>query len=281
MSDAVHSLPDLKDPYHIRDEQIRDYRECGHVLLRGILSRDEVEIYREVIKAAACAGFGRVPCMADRDEDDFSRIFLQAFNIRETDPGSARFILAPRFGKIVADLMGVAGVRIYYDKAMFKEPESRITPWHQDGPHWPLYGDNVLTFWIPLVDIEPDMGPLRFATGTHRRKRFGPRGIHKDAQCYYEAYIKENHLSVIEEPIKAGDATLHNHWVLHGAGRNTSRMIREVMGMTFYEDGMVVDDSACDEMARPIIDASLGNRRPGEQADSDRNQVVYSVSTRF
>ena len=35
-------------------------------------------------------------------------------------------------------------VRIYYDKAMFKEPGSAITPWHQDGPHWPLASEKAL-----------------------------------------------------------------------------------------------------------------------------------------
>ena len=85
-------------------------------------------MYREMIKVAAYARFDKIPDMADREENDFSRIFLQTFNIRETDEHAARFILPLRFGKIVADIMGVDGVRIYYDKAMFKEPEIRSHP---------------------------------------------------------------------------------------------------------------------------------------------------------
>ncbi|MBT5875426.1 MAG: phytanoyl-CoA dioxygenase family protein [Candidatus Latescibacteria bacterium] len=276
--DGAGFLPGLEEAYDLTIDQINDFRELGFIHLPGVLSTREVEVYREVIHEAAHAHFGEVVAMADRPADDFSRVFLQAFNLRETDPRAARFILARRFGKIVAELMGVDGVRIYYDKPMFKEPDSRITPWHQDGPHWPLYGDNVLTLWIPLVDITNDMGPLSFAARTHRKKGFGPRGIHDDSQQYYERYIDEHAIEVFKPSLKAGEASLHNHWVLHSAGRNTTNRMREVMGITYYEDGMHIDDSACDETARPVIDETLGSRKPGERADSNRNQVVYRTS---
>lgn len=278
IDDRTSLLPGLEEPYDLTTDQIRDFRELGFVHLPGVLSTWEVEVYREVIREAAYARFGQVVAMANRPTDDFSRIFLQTFNLRETDSRAARFILARRFGKLVAELMGVDGVRIYYDKPMFKEPDSRITPWHQDGPHWPLFGDNVLTLWIPLVDITDDMGPLSFAARTHRKKGFGPRGIHDDSQRYYDRYINEHAIEVFKPSLRAGDATLHNHWVLHSAGCNTTDQIREVMGVTYYEDGMYIDDSACDISTRPVIDETLGGRKPGERADSTRNQVVYSSS---
>lgn len=33
-----------------------------------------------------------------------------------------RFVMARRFAKVAAELMGVDGVRIYHDQALFKEP---------------------------------------------------------------------------------------------------------------------------------------------------------------
>ena len=268
----------LATPYPLSAEHVRQYRENGHVHLRGVCTREEIAAYRGVLKAVTAERFAGASRMSDRPADDFSRIFIQTFNLREADERAARFIQSPRFGRIAADLMGVDAVRIYYDKAMFKEPESWITPWHQDGPHWPLLSEHVLTMWIPLVDATFDMGPPRFASGTHRDGVLGPRGIHRESESFFEDYIRANRIPVEEEEIPAGDATLHSHWVVHGARANTSGRVREALGITFYEDGLVVDDAACSAENRPVIDANLGNRRPGERADHPRNQVVFDRS---
>ena len=270
--------PDLSSEYSLTADHVRQYHENGHVHLGGVCSREEIAGYREVLKSVTAKRFAGAKKMSDRPEDDFSRVFMQTFNLREEDERAAGFIQSPRFGKIAADLMGVDAVRIYYDKAMFKEPDSWITPWHQDGPHWPLHSDNVLTMWIPLVDTTLDMGPPRFASGTHRSRVLGPRGIHRKSESFFEGYIRTSRIPVVEEEIPAGDATLHSHWVVHGARANTSNRIREAIGITFYEDGLCIDDSACSEENRPVIDANLGNRRPGQRADHPRNQVVYARS---
>ena len=268
----------LTSEYSLTADHVRQYRENGHVHLGGVCSREEIAEYREVLKSITAKRFAGAKKMSDRPEDDFSRVFMQTFNLREADERAARFIQSPRFGKIAADLMGVDAVRIYYDKAMFKEPESWLTPWHQDGPHWPFHSDNVLTMWIPLVDTSVDMGPPRFASGTHRSRVLGPRGIHRKSESYFEGYIRTRRIPVIEEEIPAGDVTLHSHWVVHGARANTSCRVREAIGITFYEDGLFIDDSACSEENRPVIDANLGNRRPGQRADHPRNQVVFARS---
>ncbi len=266
---------DLASPYSLSAEDVWHYRENGHVHLRGVCTKEEISGYRAVLKSVTAERFAGASKMSDRPEDDFSRVFMQTFNLREADERAAKFIQSPRFGKIAADLMGVDAVRIYYDKAMFKEPESRITPWHQDGPHWPLCSDHVLTMWIPLVDATIDMGPPRFASGTHKNRVIGPKGIHCDSESFFGDYIRSNRIPVVEEEIPAGDATLHSHWVVHGARANTSGRVREALGITFYADGLLIDDSACSEENQPVIDANLGNRRPGQRADHPRNQVVF------
>lgn len=279
MKEAKVKLPDLSSEYPLTEEQIESYRRNGHILLRGVCRKAEIAAFRPVIKAAAYEHFPKMPEMKDRPEEDFSRAFVQTFNLRNLDAGVAQFVLAHRFAGIVADLMGVDGVRIYYDKAMFKEPGGWITPWHQDGPHWPLAIDNVVTFWMPLVDLTPDMGTLKFASGTHKKRYFGPTGIHKATEIYYANYIKENHCPVFEEPLEAGDVSIHNHWTIHGAGANTSQRMREVMAMTYYEDGARIDDTVMRELNEPDFkfnpDSSLGNKMPGELADSEMNPLVF------
>src|SRR5690606_27250421 len=88
-------------------------------------------------------------------------------NLWQINDAAKKFVLAKRFAKIAADLMGVDGVRIYHDQALFKEAGGGITPWHQDQIYWPLDTPNTITMWMPLVPVSQESGTLTFASGTH------------------------------------------------------------------------------------------------------------------
>lgn len=64
--------------------------------------------------------------------------------------------------------MGVEGVRIYHDQALYKEPHGGHTPWHQDQIYWPLDTDKTITMWMPLVPISEEVGSMTFASESHR-----------------------------------------------------------------------------------------------------------------
>lgn len=302
------NLLDLNEFYNITVEKIDYFKQNGHVLLRNVCSKKEITVYRDLLKKTSFDQFPDIPKMDDRPEEDFSRAFIQTFNLHEHDPSLKTFCLSPRFGKISADLMQVRAVRLYYNKAMFKEPSSWITPWHQDGPHWPITSNNMLTMWIALVDITLDMGPIRFASKTHKNKYFGPKGISKQSESFYDEHIKSNHCGISEMSLKAGDATVHNHWTIHGAGCNKTKSMREVIAITMYQDGLKIDQSICqsDLTMMPMIkqdnnqtdnpatnkeensmnmvgmspegtvkDPFFGGRIHGEIANSKRNPLLF------
>ena len=47
--------------------------------------------------------------------------------------------------------MGVAGVRMYHDQALYKEPGGGITPWHVDQVYWPVSNNNTYLMISMLV----------------------------------------------------------------------------------------------------------------------------------
>src|ERR1044072_5051291 len=106
-------LPDLKDPIKIEQAQIEEFREKGHTLIRNILSKEEVDIYRDVIVSAADRYNTEKRNLAERDT--YGKAFLQITNLWQRDEGVRKFTLAKRFGKIAANLLGVGNVRIYQD----------------------------------------------------------------------------------------------------------------------------------------------------------------------
>src|SRR5579871_4778617 len=109
MSNTARTLPDLSSDYILTPEQIESYRQNGHVLLRGVCTPEEVAAYREALTAAAYRYNVETRPMEERDT--YGKAFLQVMNLWVKDEGVRRYVLARRFGKIAAQLMGVHGVR--------------------------------------------------------------------------------------------------------------------------------------------------------------------------
>ena len=165
MPDLSH-LTQLDSDYRLTTDQIAQYRRDGHILLRGVASPAEAVAYEPSISAAVVRTMTEMRPLAERDT--YGRAFLQVMNLWVRDEAVRRYVMARRFAKIAADLMGVNGVRIYHDQALYKEPGGGHTPWHQDEFYWPLDTDNTLTMWMPLVDIVAAMGTLIFAFAFRR-----------------------------------------------------------------------------------------------------------------
>src|SRR4051812_13223753 len=96
-------LADLKEPIKIPQEQIKEFREKGHTLIRNILSKEEVDVYRDVIVNAADRFNTETRSLSERDT--YGKAFLQITNLWQRDEGVRKFTLAKRFGKIAADLL--------------------------------------------------------------------------------------------------------------------------------------------------------------------------------
>ncbi len=238
---VLKKLPELTQNYTITVQQYADYQANGHVLLRNILSQDEVNSYRDVIVEAAERFNTEKRKMEDRDT--YGKAFLQIMNLWEVDKNVRKFTLAKRFGKIAADLMGAEKVRIYHDQALFKEAGGGHTPWHQDQYYWPLETKNTITMWMPLMDISVEMGMLTFASGSQELGFMGNLAISDKSEEVLGNLVKEKNYPITQaEIMQAGDATFHAGWTLHSAPGNYSDRTREVMTIIFVEDGAKITE---------------------------------------
>src|SRR5512141_781055 len=129
------SLPQLTSDYPITPAQVAQFQCDGHVLLRGVATNEELAAYRMLILEARDKYGSEATPLAQRDT--YGKAFLKGLNLWPKDEGVKRFVLAHRFAKLAADLLGVEGVRIYHDQALFKEAGGGLTPWHQDQHYWP------------------------------------------------------------------------------------------------------------------------------------------------
>ncbi len=266
-------LPDLAGEYDVPVRLAAGFRKQGHVLLRSVASAEEAAAYREVILAARDRFGAEATPLEERDT--YGRAFLKGMNLWAKDEGVRRFVLARRFAKVAADLLGVEGVRVYHDQALLKEPGGGITPWHQDQHYWPLDTDNTITMWMPLVDLSPEMGIMHFASGSHVGGYLGDMPIGDDSEQKFGDYIRSRGYRIAPGvAMRAGDATFHYGWTLHGAPGNSTRRTREVMTVIWFADGARVTEP--DNMnRRRDMERWLPGLKPGDLAASELNPLVF------
>ena len=257
----------------ITQQQIDQFQRDGHILLRGVATAGEVAGYRPVILAARDR-LGPEPTPLDQ-RDTYGKAFLKGMNLWAADAGVRGFVLARRFAKIAADLLGVDGVRVYHDQALLKEPGGGMTPWHQDQHYWPLDTDKTITMWMPLVDIAPDMGTMRFASGSHRERYLGDIPIGDESERTFDEFIRSRGFSVAATPsMQAGDATFHYGWTLHGAAANSTDRTREAMTIIWFADGTRVSNPD-NVNRRRDMERWLPGAAPGDVAATDLNPLAF------
>ncbi len=62
--------------------------------------------------------------------------------------------------------------------------------------------------WMPLVDLDEDMGILKFASRSHDKGYLGTLPISEVSEEKFNRYIQENDMEVCgQKTMRAGDAT--------------------------------------------------------------------------
>ena len=212
---------ELAQPFRLPDGSVERFERDGFVRLSRVLDpetvrRIEPEITAKVIELNTM----HLP-LAERDT--YHRAFLQVENLWEHSARVEELAFSPRLAQVAADLMGVRGVRLFHDQALYKEAGGGITPWHADQYYWPIDSDRSCTLWLPLQDTPPTMGPLSFARGSHRMSLGRDLPIGDESEQTLQRLLSEQDFPVVSQPYRLGDASIT--W----AGRSTARPRTSVM----------------------------------------------------
>lgn len=109
-----------------------------------------------------------------------------------------------------------------------KHPDYKITAPHQDGAYFDNLDDDILTFWIPLHDVNPETSTMFYADwggkreiikhedcGSNVRTRTGKTGMSQ--------YISEIPMDVFTPvELKYGDCVVHNQFSVHYSNENST-----------------------------------------------------------
>ncbi|QHT59791.1 phytanoyl-CoA dioxygenase family protein [Paenibacillus lycopersici] len=270
-------LPDLQSDYPLSDELIAQYREDGHTIVRGAAAKEEIAPYREAIRQCVMANAKPMDPLEKRST--YGKAFIQVANVWERSEAARKFAFARRFAKIAAELMGVDGVRMYHDQALFKEPGGGHTPWHQDQVLWPIDTGKTITMWMPIVDISAAMGSMTFASGSHKLGYAVDLLISDEShRTLKELIAARGFPTVTYGAMAAGDATFHDGWTMHNAPANPTGETREVMTVIYVADGARVAEEIRTRSQALDLAGCIPGAGPGDLIRSPLNPLLYSKS---
>ena len=237
-ADKASLVQELDTPYALNAAAIAFYRKNGYVKLKQVLSADLLAYYGKIITSLVFRLNTLDKPMCERTT--YERAFLQIMNLWREDEEAKEFVFSKRLAQIAADLMGVDGVRLYHDQALYKEPSGGITPWHADQFYWPLSSDKTTTVWIPLQDTPMELGPLAFAECSQGVAIGRDLEISDESEQILADALRRENFSLNNTPFDLGEVSYHAGWTFHRAGPNTSNRPRGVMTMIYMDKDQTV-----------------------------------------
>lgn len=129
--------------------------------------------------------------------------------------------------KVVACVKDILGENVIGWGSHFfcKMPgDGKAVAWHQDSSYWPLTPTKAVTVWLAIDDADPENANMRFVKGSH----------HFGHLTYRESSVEEHNVlnqsvdnaeqygDVVDNPLKAGQASIHSDLLLHGSEANNS-----------------------------------------------------------
>lgn len=264
---------ELDTPYEVSQSAIAFYQQNGYVKLKHVLSPAILDYYGDIITDLVFRLNTLIKPMEERTT--YERAFLQIMNLWLEDEEAKEFVFSKRLAKIAADLMGVEGVRLYHDQALYKEPSGGITPWHADQFYWPLASPKTVTVWIPLQDTPMEMGPLAFAEGSQHAEIGRDIEISDESEQLLADELQKQNFSVHDTPFELGEVSYHAGWTFHRAGPNTSDRPRKVMTMIYMDKDQIISQP---RNSYQVADHAkwLNNVPVGSRPQDELNPVLFS-----
>lgn len=264
---------DLAEPYQLTPEQIDRFRGDGFIKLKNVFTTEELAFYSDAVTRLVMDLNPRKGIPME-DRNTYAKAFIQVGNLWTKSDVVKRFSFSQRLARIVSDLLGTAGVRMWHDQALYKEPSGGFTPWHVDQQYWPMASDKCVTAWIPLQATPIEMGPLCFARGSHRKDIARDMAISDDSENVIQAAVEQERLEQVYEPFDLGEVSFHYGWTLHRAGPNTTDRPRAVHTVIYMDKDMTLAEPA-NESQQKDREVWTPSTKIGEVMDDGLNPVLY------
>jgi ectoine hydroxylase-related dioxygenase (phytanoyl-CoA dioxygenase family) len=227
----------IDEPYVLDPSAIERFREDGFIRLPNVLASEALDGVEPEITRMVDEG-NRLKNIPLSERTLYDQAFIQVMNLWTRSDRMRAFAFGKRLARIASELMGIRGVRMWHDQALYKEPSGSFTPWHVDQQYWPMSNANSVTAWIPLQAVPIETGPLCFGRGSHRKRIGHDLEISAESEREIGDAVRKEKIDEVQEPYSKGDVSFHLGWTLHRAGPNTTKRQRRVFTIIYMDIDM-------------------------------------------
>jgi ectoine hydroxylase-related dioxygenase (phytanoyl-CoA dioxygenase family) len=263
----------------VSEEEVEFYRRNGWVRLDGLIEPALASAMREAVERTVLdADASEVEGHIADSRQVHDRADRRDWHFPARDYGLEPFrslAYSKEIGAAAQQFVGrEVSINYHADLLAVKMPEGHLasgpTGFHQDWVNFPFDRIGFLTFWIALDDIPPERGSMRFLSHSHEAGPLGKMGLVSGVQVteYYPDLAERYELSPPLH-LRAGDATVHNGLVVHGAPPNSTDRARWAYIISYHPA-----DTCYTGAPHHIFSADLG-LEVGKPIKHERFRVVY------
>ncbi len=191
----------------LSEEQIDHYFRDGYLIVRGLISPERLAPVRE--RAAELVN----------DNDRFQPHIYQFDHPDTNDPIIHAPFLDERVIKAVEQIFHGPALAYYGFLALLPARYGKGLPWHQDNQYTQFHGLALNTF-IAVDRVEPDMGHLWIAPGSHRHGTLPSIEADEETGTHHRTIDFEPTGGFCLPAFNAGDAVLFDRNTLHRSLEN-------------------------------------------------------------
>ncbi len=268
---------ELAAPYALTDGQRQRFRDDGFVKLPGFYTAETLAFFDDVVTTRTLEHnkYRDVPL---EQRNTYGKAFIQVGNLWELDETVKQLTFNRRAARAAAELMGVAGTRLWHDQSLYKEAGGGFTPWHVDQFYWPMDTTNCCTMWMPFTAVPLEHGPLCFGKGSHRRHIARDIAISDESEKIIDQAVKSNRVEEVFEPYALGEVSFHYGWTLHRAGPNKLDDPRRVFTVIYMAQDTRLLEPQHDNH-RADWERWTPSTKVGEVMNDPLNPVLWSQDT--
>ncbi|MFQ3346783.1 MAG: ectoine hydroxylase-related dioxygenase (phytanoyl-CoA dioxygenase family) [Candidatus Azotimanducaceae bacterium] len=224
-------------PYLVSDSVVEEFRHKGFVVTDGVFALSMLEHYASAVDTE----------VALRTTDDLRKVeektiyeqsFVQCMRLWETNDIVRNLSCDAGLAGIAAQLLGVDGLHLWQDQALYKESGGRETDPHQDQTFWPIGDADLISAWIPFDAVTFENGAMAYVPGSHKAGGLKPVDITHSTEPY-DILADPALAGAVPEwvAVNPGNVVWHNGFTVHQAAANTSANLRRVFTVVFVAAG--------------------------------------------
>ncbi len=216
----------------LTEDQRAFYQEQGYVLVKGLFSQEEADVYRQECHALlqrlakmqnldATWGSARVAVPEARTTQ-----VLHCHDVQFYSAAFSRLLVDERLTAATADLIGSPNVQLHHTKIFVKPPERGSPfPMHQDYPFFPHTRSTMLAAIVHFDAAPVAKGCIRVVPGSHR---LGPLA-HEEEGGWHLPFSQYPITTSVPCEALPGDVLFLSYLTIHGSGINSSNEARTTL----------------------------------------------------